>query len=582
MADQDYLSYSSVYTSFSKGPKSVYNGIGDEMLPGFIFNVPQMDDDDEWGRTARIADERGADFIARIYKTLFNPYNVPLTDRLGNPIVLNPGEAGSDIVVADNMIRLIGRSGINSGYFDLTVPNLTLGDIVIDGSINTITIGVDGLSITPDAVTIPTAAIPFVINTLGDTDGLLTFGRTLIALVDDGAAVTSVGIGVKDNYYYLGDDMADFGPAILKIGGYVGNYLTLTTDSLFSSGSEADLTYGRSNIRIWDDGISSQITLMVGDSYINHLFGETSAAFGVNNLYLGSGSSLIISLDDPILVPSPGSEVVFNYNRSTFFMYDDGVDGVGIGFSVDGELYWFSPTEMWIPSAVSLFLTNITAEGDITILYDVNKLIVGSSGGELSYDTLKLVSPGGALCTLTANSPFSPGEESVLSYGKSTLFLYDINPSVCGAYASAGFLIEGTLYEFGKSGVSFGGMPVADITDLYATNIILTSDLSADIGNFTTRVSSDYFNGYNFGSPSHTVIVCGDPYIRLQVTDSGDYVSITLEPFALRPGNSGEVSLGTGTKAFTEVWLEDEAVSTPRRIYVCANKLYLDGSVIGP
>ena len=135
MADSDFLSYSSVYENFSKGPKSIYYGIGDEMLPGAILNVPQTDEDDEWGRTQRISDERSYDFIAKIYKTLFDPYN-SIAD-----ISFVPGEAGSEVNVAKNIIKLVGRAGIDTGVFDLSVPSLTLGDIVVDGSNENILIG---------------------------------------------------------------------------------------------------------------------------------------------------------------------------------------------------------------------------------------------------------------------------------------------------------------------------------------------------------------------------------------------------------------------------------------------------------
>lgn len=135
MAESDFLSYSSVYENFSKGPKSIYYGIGDEMLPGAILNVPQTDEDDEWGRTQRISDERSYDFIAKIYKTLFDPYN-SIAD-----VSLVPGEAGSEVNVAKNIIKLVGRAGIDTGVFDLSVPSLTLGDIVVDGSNENILIG---------------------------------------------------------------------------------------------------------------------------------------------------------------------------------------------------------------------------------------------------------------------------------------------------------------------------------------------------------------------------------------------------------------------------------------------------------
>jgi len=194
MADSDFLSYSSIYDSFSKGPKSVYYGIGDEMLPGAIINTPQTDDDDEWGRTQRIGDERSYDFIAKIYKTLFDPYNsIP-------SVSLVPGEAGSEINVAKNMIRLIGRSGIDVGVFDLTIPSMILGDIVINGSDNKITIG-DTFEITEDSITLSTN---FIIASNAE-QGTITY-KTVSSTFRSFSGEHEYSIIVNTKEYLFGED----------------------------------------------------------------------------------------------------------------------------------------------------------------------------------------------------------------------------------------------------------------------------------------------------------------------------------------------------------------------------------------
>ena len=193
MADSDFLSYSSIYDSFSKGPKSVYYGIGDEMLPGAILNTPQTDDDDEWGRTQRIGDERSYDFIAKIYKTLFDPYNsIP-------SVSLVPGEAGSEINVAKNMIRLIGRSGIDAGVFDLTVPSMTLSGIILNGSDNKITIG-ETFEINEDSISINT---DFIIAS-DSTQGTITY-KTVSSSFYSYSGVSKYTINVNTKEYLFGE-----------------------------------------------------------------------------------------------------------------------------------------------------------------------------------------------------------------------------------------------------------------------------------------------------------------------------------------------------------------------------------------
>ena len=110
----DFTSMSSIY-DFSKGPKSLYYAKGDEDLFAVVLNVPQRDDDDEWGGTERVALERVADEIGTLQEW-----------------VLNPGGGGADpdgkglvshVLTIETMLNILTRDlAVNNGVFS--------GDIV--------------------------------------------------------------------------------------------------------------------------------------------------------------------------------------------------------------------------------------------------------------------------------------------------------------------------------------------------------------------------------------------------------------------------------------------------------------------
>lgn len=194
MAESDFLSYNSIYNSFSKGPKSIYYALGDEMLPGAILNIPQDDKDDEWGRTERIALERNYDFIGRIYKTLFDPYNsMP-------EISLVPGEAGSELNIAKNMIKLIGRPGIEEGVFNLSIPKLTLGNVEVNGDTDKITIG-SGLELSSNQISL--SSLLTINNT--SNKGSINFKNVKIDLNDNGT-IKNIEINVDGKKYTFTKD----------------------------------------------------------------------------------------------------------------------------------------------------------------------------------------------------------------------------------------------------------------------------------------------------------------------------------------------------------------------------------------
>lgn len=261
MADSDFFSYSSIYSEFSKGPKSIYYGIGDEMLPGAILNVPQTDEDDEWGRTQRISEERTFDYIAKIYKTLFDPYNA--LPGVG----LVPGEAGSELNVAKNMIRLVGRTGIDKGVFDLAVPSLTIGDWVLDGSTNTLSIK-NVMSLNSSALKLNT---DFNIDSTTN-QGKVSYRDVSIVFFDDDNTLASVSVMINGQAYVF-DDSGLTLPTGKKLSG------ELNTKDIMPQ-SDNSYNIGSSSAKYKE--------AYFNNAQISTLCGSTIIPASLNTLYIGS------------------------------------------------------------------------------------------------------------------------------------------------------------------------------------------------------------------------------------------------------------------------------------------------------
>jgi hypothetical protein len=571
MADQDFLSYSSVYSTFSKGPKSIYYGIGDEMLPGFILNVPQSDDDDEWGRTDRIADERTADYIARIYKTLFDPYNAIST------ISLVPGEAGSELNVAKNMIRLIGRAGIDDGVFDLSVPSLTLGDIILDGDANTITIGTAGFEISETAINIPATNGPFNVYTLA-SEGILEIGTVSMVLFDDTVTRTT-DITVNGSKYSFLENAATFDGQTLRVDNSNNYPLILTTDPavepLIIPDTEAVIKFKDAKIILYDDGVSPSFGFDSGTSH--YLLGSSEMDILTPEVYIGAGGLYL-----GISAQSTTNEGTIYYgtdvgsSRVKVTLYEDG-SSCYISFTVNGQPYLFGDTEMIVPPGVALSLGALTTGGDVTLTENTGKVIIGCYGAMLTKDTLTLISAtDNESFVLTAESPFDPGAEGVLTFGKANLFIHDVNPGNILAYCSVGFSINGTSYEFNKDGIDFAQATMITAQGITATDITLSGDITAVRGIFSDRVTSDYFQGSKFGLITDSVVICGHPTIKLSAHDGTDVTSITIGDYVWKPGGNNNTSLGSSSYGFTDIWLYDGYTSSSKRVRVCNNSIYID------
>jgi hypothetical protein len=231
MADSDFLSYSSIYDTFSKGPKSIYYGIGDEMLPGAILNVAQTDEDDEWGRTQRITDERTYDFIAKIYKSLFDPYN-SISD-----ISLVPGEAGSEINIAKNIIRLVGRAGIDTGVFDLSVPSMTLCGVTINGADNNILIG-NGFEATETSLSLD-SFFDFYVEQSARNKGVVEYKNVSTTWYDGSDGIRKFIIKVDNVEYMYGTDESGNPLFQLPSGGTLQTRGDLKTNNIIPNGNVA-------------------------------------------------------------------------------------------------------------------------------------------------------------------------------------------------------------------------------------------------------------------------------------------------------------------------------------------------------
>lgn len=275
MAESDFYSYSSIYSDFgfSKGPKSVYYGVGDEMLPGAILNVPQTDEDDEWGRTQRITDERTYDFIAKIYKTLFDPYNsIP-------DVSLVPGEAGSEINVAKSMIKLIGRSGIDTGVFDLANSTMHLCGVTLDGVNEYLRLGDAELSSTYLSFN----NLFGMSHISGETFGLVTYGNVFTRWYDDTSAPT-FDISVNSKVFSFGIESGD--PTFsLPVGGVLK-----VPGEIFSNdiNPAANLTYniGTSELKFNNifAGLGNFDTVCGGSVRTNNIYPQsTSTTLGIGN-----------------------------------------------------------------------------------------------------------------------------------------------------------------------------------------------------------------------------------------------------------------------------------------------------------
>ena len=181
MANIDDFQSDGTAFNFSKGPKSIYYGLGDEDVFGVVLNVPQTDDDDEWGGTERIALERVVDQVADLTIDVKDPANS------GANGLLNRMSAFEDIVTKD-------------GSGDIT--SLTIGDITLDGATNTISVGVCG-QLTTDTLRLGNEG--FVIDRVNPSVYKADYKRVQLEFRDDGSS-PSIDLLVNTTRYRFTPD----------------------------------------------------------------------------------------------------------------------------------------------------------------------------------------------------------------------------------------------------------------------------------------------------------------------------------------------------------------------------------------
>lgn len=574
MADSDFLSYSSVYETFSKGPKSIYYGVGDEMLPGVILNVPQTDEDDEWGRTQRITDERTYDFIAKIYKTLFDPYN-SLAD-----ISLVPGEAGSEINVAKNMIRLVGRTGIDTGVFDLSVPSMTLGDIVVDGSSNSILIG-SGYEATETTLKLNT----FFEFDGGTQQGSLTY-KNVTTNWHDYSGTIKFTIVVDGKEYFYGVEPGSGDPMLeLPVGGVLHVQGTSKVNAILPNANEA-YNIGSASLRfanvytkyafasesttdkiytsfIYPTAVGGTVEIgNLGYTDILNVRAKTFKLFNVDNaiasmeIYL-SGSYNLINIGD-----AAGSHVV-NIKTSD--------NGTGIG---DGGFNVYTASA---PTTPGLSVTNTTVSFNKDVMFNN-----GAHFGAGSVLTTRNVLPDAANTYEIGSMDF-----------KFNRFYTRHAYSHFGLYSegSTQWYLCGPNLRIKNSETSTNIMHIDD--DQIDTRVILnTRDLRPDTTNdydigtealeyhsLYTRYAhtryglfSDATTSWTICGPNMKILVNGDSKIGVCAA----YIEM-YEPLYSRsiyPIESTGVYLGHSTGGgFEALFLRDQATGVPKRVYVSSGAL---------
>jgi hypothetical protein len=311
MADYtEYQSSNSAY-NFSKGPKSLYYGKGDDELLGVVLNVPQTDVDDEWGGTERIAWERVVDQVSQLMVEVEDPYN--------------SGTSG----LINRVNVLLGVPGGSSGYFDTSVPTLTLGATIINGALNKINIGTsteitqNSLSFSSSAFTIngtsSTYSIKYNTNELKFTDNLTT-NRGLSLLIG-GSTVFSL---IKSPY------------TATPVLGILADTIITGTMSVSGLASLGAITSSTLNISFINSSTlhicGTSIRFFGAASTENPVFTMSSTQVGPSvNFIPGSsgldvGSTLSKFKDIHLSGTVNADSGIFAYNRTTFLFNNGSFD----------------------------------------------------------------------------------------------------------------------------------------------------------------------------------------------------------------------------------------------------------------
>jgi hypothetical protein len=578
MAESDYLSEGNVYTTFSKGPKSIYRWRDEVNLPTVVLNVPQTDEDDEWGRTQRIGDERLLDYVAKIYYTLF--------DNQGSicGIVLEPGEAGADINVAKNMIRLIGRSSTSdTGVFDLSVPSLTLGNTIIDGSADTISIGTS-TQLASDSLTIDSNVI---FSSTTSTSTYQFKDKNIVRFTNNGTdpAYTEIIINGKS---YRFDENGLTLPTGATISGTINsNNIVPIANNTYDIGTSS-LRYAT----IY--GVNANFTgTVTAAAFSGASFGAQFSAIsicGSSISFLEEGGSSLI-FDDSDLIPGvDNSSSLGSASKRFSYIYSTGGNFTGTLTTMDivpvtNSLYDIGASGNRYNNVYAdvgtftdyLYITHICSSGSISTYGDSFNIFNGISNVAVFSETYH-----------RSYVNILPDADNTIDIGSISLRFADIYGITIHAtnFTGSNFGALGvdvilcgssvTLYDNDSSNSLYFKDSVFrpdtdDYVDLGATTFNW-NNLYVRRAYIDTTLTANYIQSGNIGDDDIPVTICGGSHVTLYAVDSGNIVRIDGDGF--RPGNSGTVSIGSSSTPFKEIWLEDEYTGSPIRIYVCDGILY--------
>lgn len=386
----DYSAYlSSGSYSLSKGPKSLYFGNDDQQLLGLVLPVPQTDVDDEWGGTLRIALERLDDYLSTLQLE-----------------VEDPKSANTGLVY--KMGKLIGTSTAvpaAPALINLATPSLTLGDIVLNGSTNLITIGsnVTSLSktnftlgtdfkidqITPNVTKIkykdPEIGIQFYSDPLFPAATSLTimFGATNALQLTSSNMVIGGGISVS-----LG---------ALSVNGITdlqsittNNQLSITSSGTAACVAQLDGVSGTPTFRVYfvtDPGVISlaagTITLAGGSG------GVAISSTGAGATALSSALAVTLTAGAQSINVAAGVGVYITSSPSTVELHATGfylncdqfmLDDKYINFGADCSIRYSTAGTKFSISALNSKNFEISVSGLINVLAD-GQILIRSTGG---------------------------------------------------------------------------------------------------------------------------------------------------------------------------------------------------------
>jgi hypothetical protein len=301
---------------FSKGPKEIYNAIGDEGLFDVVLNIPQDDQDDEWGGTERIAFERLVDEVGSLRLIVKDPLNSG-TQGLQNRVTLIERVVSIGATAEDDAITInnttITEQGITLGTTETPFITTSADTLNINIGSATYSLGASGYTLPGVATDISTRKISVFDN---DDDLFLTTSEATwnlhTASFSVGADVPSAGIinGLLSNF------TVDFDGSVYTLG-------TLAVDGGITTISDIEA----SQINLKEDPSS---TAYVYTSEATRTLYAAKLSVGAN---IVSGTGVLDNLEANFVVDDAGDLV------SVGDITIDGYLNTSSGINIEGDIY---------------------------------------------------------------------------------------------------------------------------------------------------------------------------------------------------------------------------------------------------